>query len=106
MTARRRVLKSIANFWVGQVLRLRPDMGGGWWRIVELLPPDNDKLGLCAALAEEVLTMRRTGETWRDVVIRVGGDVAMFDAAVAEGDDPWRAACRCMSENDRLGFSK
>lgn len=27
-------LHSMANFWVGEVLTLRPDMGGGRWRVI------------------------------------------------------------------------
>lgn len=34
----RRELWSVAVFYVGEVLRLRPDMGGGRWRVVQLLP--------------------------------------------------------------------
>lgn len=33
-----RTLTSSGGFFVGQVMKLRPDMGGGEWEIVELLP--------------------------------------------------------------------
>jgi hypothetical protein len=38
VTVEERVLESVATFWVGQVMHLRPDMGGGAWKVVELLP--------------------------------------------------------------------
>jgi len=36
--AERRELTSAANFWIGETMTLRPDMGGGRWRVVEILP--------------------------------------------------------------------
>ena len=36
-----RVLTSVANFFVGEVLHLRPEDGGGAWEVVELLPRED-----------------------------------------------------------------
>jgi hypothetical protein len=45
-----RVLTSAADFFVGEELRLRPEDGGGTWRVVEILPRTADNFA--RALAE------------------------------------------------------
>jgi hypothetical protein len=46
-----RVLTSAANFWLGETLTLRPDMGGGRWRVIEILPRAG---GFARALVERI----------------------------------------------------
>jgi len=33
------IVSSSAQFYMGEILRLRPDMGGGVWEVIEILPP-------------------------------------------------------------------
>jgi hypothetical protein len=47
-----RVLTSSSTFVLGEKLKLRPDMGGGWWEVVEVLP--RIKLPFCRALVRRI----------------------------------------------------
>lgn len=47
----RRKLTSAANFFLGEVLKLRPEDGGGTWVVVKLLPRTK-RWGFARALAE------------------------------------------------------
>jgi hypothetical protein len=44
------VLTSAADFFVGEEIRLRPENGGGTWRVIEILPRTADNFA--RALAE------------------------------------------------------